>query len=53
MNKTREINKLLKQRKAILNRDYFTLSYAKREKSWSRLQNIDKRLKQLQGVVTK
>jgi hypothetical protein len=47
MNKTREINKLLKQRKAILNQDYMFLTDAKREKSWSRLENIDKRLKQL------
>ncbi len=53
MNKTREINKLMKQRKAILNQKYATLSDAKREKSWSRLDNIDKRLKQLQSVGAK
>ena len=43
----REKNKLKKMRKNILNQDYTFLSDSKREKSWSRLQNIDFRLKQL------
>lgn len=49
MNKIRETKKLLKQRKVILNQQYETLSDSKREKSFSRLENIDKKLKALQN----
>lgn len=45
--KSRELNKLKKERENILRKNYTTLSDDMRNKLWSRLENIDREINKL------